>query len=164
MWQAFRRGSLAFQPQVIRNRIIRGIHHDHGDAAIGIEKSRGLQLRPAGRSSNTPGAGMNEFGKMPDIIVGIGINQLPGSCVGMNGRETEITHVIGAAFFIQQNIPVGPSLRTAIEIVDHRITIFFTQRPVVHTVQVKCFLTAFGKDQVLTAKIFIGIKQRFIIE
>src|SRR5580693_8109320 len=66
----------------------------------------------------------------------------------MDGRKTEITGMIGAAFLIEQDIPIRPGHRAVVEIIDHGITIFFAKRPALKTVEVEFFLTAFCKEQV----------------
>ncbi len=118
-------------------------------------KGSGLQLGPAGRSADTFSAWADEFREMADIIVGIGIDELAGLGIGMKGRKAKVTNVIGAACFIEQDIPIGPGHGAIVEIIDHGVTIAFAQRPVVDAVEVELLLATFREDEVLAGECLV---------
>ena len=62
----------------------------------------------------------NKLRKVSDVVVGVCVDQLAGARIGMNRSEAEVLDVIRPAGFIQQNVPIGPADRAAVEVVDHR--------------------------------------------
>src|SRR5882757_819752 len=119
---------------------LRRIHHDQDNTPILVDKSRALQLRTVSAGGYPFGAGMDEPGKMPDIIISIRIDQFPRPGIPMHRSKTKITNMIGPPILIQQNIPIRPADTAVVEIVDHRIAIAFSQRPVPQAVKVELLL------------------------
>ena len=92
---------------------------------------------------------LNEFGKMPDVIIGIGINKLPASRIAMHGLQSRNSVRGSARLFIKQDIPVGEAHHTVVEIVDHAAAVFFAQYPGIVTGRIKTFGATFGEERVL---------------
>src|SRR3569833_30631 len=57
--------------------------------------------------------------------------------------------MVRAAFFVEQYVPVGPGYCAGVKVVDHRVTVLFTQRPIVHFTCIKPLCAAFGEYQAL---------------
>ena len=106
------------------------VHHNGSDSIISIDKRSSQQVAAAGRCTHTLCAGPDEFGKVADVIIGRRIYQLSGAGVSMNRCEAEVTYVVRASGFIQQDIPVSPANGSGVEVVDHGTAITFSIGPV----------------------------------
>src|SRR5580692_5862363 len=93
---------------------------------------------------------------MSDIVIGVRVDQLTGLGIGMDGSKAEILHMIGAALLIEEHIPIRPSRRPIIEIIDHGAAISFSQLPALQAVPtIMESVTSFGQHQVLIRKGFM---------
>src|SRR4030095_3031390 len=117
---------LASHPKEIRNGLVTLVHDDHCHLAVRIQEGCGKQLAPAWRAGNSPGARPDKLRKMSDVVVRIGVGQLPRFGVRMNGSEAEIADVIWTTLLIQKHVPVCPADGATIEVIDHRTAILLT--------------------------------------
>nr|GFC89488.1 hypothetical protein [Tanacetum cinerariifolium] len=83
----------------------------------------GLQPIAVGGGSHALGAGANELREVPDVVVRVGVNELARARVGDDGREAVVAHVVGAAFLVEQHVPVGPAHGAGVEIVYHGVAV-----------------------------------------
>src|ERR1044072_8344934 len=70
----------------------------------------------------------------------------------MHGRETEVLDMIRTTTFVEQNIPISPTNRAVVEVVNHRPPILLTKLPLSDSLRIECIDTALGKDQMLLRK------------
>ena len=86
---------------------------------------------------------------MSDVVVRRGQDELVGLGVPVDGRKTEILHVVGPAALIQQDVPIGPPHCAAVEVVNHAVAVAFCIGPTLVMLAVKPFLAPFGEQQFL---------------
>src|ERR1043165_7398843 len=70
----------------------------------------------------------------------------------MHGREKEVLDMIRTHTFVQQNVPVSPTNRAVVEVVNHRPPILLTKLPLSDSLRIECIDTALGEDQMLLRK------------
>src|SRR5688572_26292261 len=92
---------LSFHPHFECDLFVGSIHYDQCNGAIGILKCSCLQFVAVGRTDDALCTRLNEFGKMADVIICIGVYQLAVLCIGMYGRKTKIVCMVRATCFVQ---------------------------------------------------------------
>ena len=109
---------LTVNKETVRQSIIGNIQYHYYDCSIRIDERSSLQLETVARCSKATRTFMNELGKMSDVRESRSINYFTGFRKSMYRSKTEITYMIGASFFIQKYIPVGPEYTTSVQVVD----------------------------------------------
>src|SRR2546428_12488644 len=66
---------------------------------------------------------------MTDVVVRIGVDELAGTRIRMDRGKTEVPNMVGPPSFIEENVPVRPSLGPRVEIVDHRSPVRLPEAP-----------------------------------
>jgi hypothetical protein len=123
MWEALELGGVAVHPEIVRQLLVRLVHHYHRDTPVRVEEG-GRQQRAAARRARDPfGARAREFRDVTDVVVRVCVNQLAASRIRVYGREAEVLHVIRTTRFVQQHVPIGPTHGAAVEVIDHRTSI-----------------------------------------
>ncbi len=92
---------VAADPQQVGGSPVARIHYDRRNLPVRIKERGGKKLTAAGRAGNPSSAGLNELGKVADVVVRTQVSQLSRFRICMYGREAKIAHVIRAAPFIQ---------------------------------------------------------------
>ena len=105
------------------------VHNNNGYTIVRIPESHRKKLASAWAADDPFGSWLNEFRKVADIIIGIGINQFTRSGVCMHRGKTKILYMIRPARLIQQDVPVGKAYHAIIKVIDHASAILFTQDP-----------------------------------
>ena len=96
---------------------------------------------------------------MTYVVIGRRIYELIGFRVGMNRCETEIFHMIWPAFFIEEDVPVGPPHSAAVEVIDHGASIPLGIGPPFVMICIKPFLAALGEQELFGGKRRIDVFQ-----
>src|ERR1700753_3071446 len=88
---------LPLDDQMIRDLLIRSVHHYDNDAPVFVHETRGLAPYPVCRYRDAMCARPDEFGKMTDIVERIRVDQLSVARIAMHRCKTEIAGVVGSA-------------------------------------------------------------------
>src|SRR6185369_14938795 len=70
----------------------------------------------------------------------------------MHRRETEVSDVVWATAFVELDIPVSPTNRAVVEVVNHRPPVLFAKLPLSDLLRIECVDTTLRKDQMLVRK------------
>ena len=121
-------------------------HHD-GHAAVGVGEGGAFQRLARGRRQHPLRTRLREAREVPDG----GKRTLRVQAVlgrhGQEGRAAEVAHVVGAALLVEQQVPVDPAHRPAVQVVDHRARVALGQFPAAPVRA--AFLAALGEQQLL---------------
>src|ERR1017187_74502 len=130
------------------------VQHHHGDALVGIPERGDLEVLPGARAENPGGAGTNESTKVSEVIIRTLENEPVVHRVRNDRRTTEIIGVVGAAGFVQQQVPINQTNGPAVQVVDNLVAIALPHIP--GTEMRAALLAAFGKDELLIRPGFVG--------
>src|ERR1044072_5617493 len=128
---------IARYPQPVRRGLVGRIHYHYSRLAVRIEKGRGEQLTTTGRTCDSLRTGFNERREVPDVVVRTQVSQLARLRISMHRRETEVLNMIWTTALVEQNIPVSPTNRAVVEVVDHRPPVLFTKLPFIQSLRIK---------------------------
>ena len=152
MRQAHQFNSLVAEIKPVGNLFAGFVHHHHRNFSVFVDKSRGEQLRPVGRTDDPFGARADEFGEMPDVVIGVHVVERTGLGFGVHRGEAEVADMVGAAGFVEEDIPVGPGHSAVVEIVDHVFAVLLAPLPLIEGLPAERVVAGFGQQQVFARK------------
>ena len=80
--------------------------------------------------------------------------QRTGGGFGMYGSEAEIFDMVGAAGFVEQDVPVGPGHGAVVEVVNHVFAVLFAPGPLIEGFPAERVVAGFGEEQVFARERF----------
>mmetsp|Transcript_66028 Transcript_66028/g.196458 ORF Transcript_66028/g.196458 Transcript_66028/m.196458 type:complete len:216 (-) Transcript_66028:1169-1816(-) len=106
------------------------VHRDDNDGAVGVLEPGDLDAVPVGHRCNADGARLDVAREMANVVEDRQEEHLVAACVSEDRRGDQVVHVVGPALLIQEQVPVNPCFKPAVEVSDECLTIPLGMPPI----------------------------------